>query len=303
MFLLHPGVLLTGSFPRTQLKNHVWGRALGESPLEAASPAPSAVSLSHILWCGEGLLAGERALEVHACGLPYGFSLGEGTSPAQEGMNRPAGKLHPLEGSVFLGGEEAFGRHGVGLGHVYDGEVGVGADGDRTLAGAQAVGERRVGRDEFHAAQQRETVFRAFGKDEGIDQSRPAETGECLPEVTLFVLLRTAGVVGADPIDLTACHTAPERIHICLGPYGRVDLAALVFVVLVGEREVVERRLQPNIEVRIKSLQLQRRLEGLLAGEVEEVYGAARVAGEDAYLCDSEVFGQRRARGAVGFEA
>src|SRR5215211_3079733 len=27
MFLLHPGVLLTRSFPRTQSKNHVWGRA------------------------------------------------------------------------------------------------------------------------------------------------------------------------------------------------------------------------------------------------------------------------------------
>src|SRR5215208_1836075 len=37
MSLLHPGVLLTltQSFPRTQLKNHVWGRA----PFKAASPA------------------------------------------------------------------------------------------------------------------------------------------------------------------------------------------------------------------------------------------------------------------------
>src|SRR5215211_2404863 len=160
---------------------------------------------------GEGLLGGEWAPEVHACGLPYAFAEGVGTPPAQEGVNRPAGKFHPLEGGVFLGGEEAFGRHRVSLVHVYDGEVGVCAEGDRTLAGAQAVGARRVRRDEFHAAQQRETVFRALGKDEGIDQSRPAETGECLPEVTLFVLLRAAGVVGADPIDLTACHTAPER--------------------------------------------------------------------------------------------
>src|ERR671921_581040 len=252
---------------------------------------------------GEGLLGGECAPEVRACGLPYAFAFGESAPPAQEGMNRPAGKFHPLEGGVFLGGEEAFGRHRVGLGHVYDGEVGVCTDGDRTLAGAQAVGARRIGRDEFHAAQQRETVFRAFGKNEGIDQSRPAETGERLPEVTLFVLLRAAGVVGADPIDLTACHTAPERIHVCLGLYGRVDLAALIFVVLGGERDVVERRLQANIEVRVKSLQLQRRLEDLLAGEVEEVYGAARVAREYAYLRDSEMFGQRRARGAVGFEA
>ena len=66
-------------------------------------------------------------------------------------MNRPACKLHPFEGRVFLGGEEAFGRHGVGFFHVHDGQVGIGADGDHTLAGAQAVGARRVGRDEFHA--------------------------------------------------------------------------------------------------------------------------------------------------------
>ena len=57
-------------------------------------------------------------------------------------------------------------------------------------------------------------MFRSFGKDEGVDQGRPAETGERLPEVTLFVLLRAAGVVGADPIDLTPQDAAPERIHV-----------------------------------------------------------------------------------------
>ena len=31
----------------------------------------------------------------------------------EEGVKRPAGKFHPLEGGVFLGGEEAFGRHGL----------------------------------------------------------------------------------------------------------------------------------------------------------------------------------------------
>ena len=99
-----------------------------------------------------GLFGGEWTLEVRARRFPHGFAFGESDPPAQEGVNRPASKLHPFEGGVFLGGEKAFGSHRVGLVYVYDGKVGVGADGDRTLAGAQAVGARRVGRDEFHAA-------------------------------------------------------------------------------------------------------------------------------------------------------
>src|SRR5918995_288011 len=51
MSLLHPGVLLTltGSFPRTQLKNHVWGRAHRESPIlggPAGAERRSAVTYS-----------------------------------------------------------------------------------------------------------------------------------------------------------------------------------------------------------------------------------------------------------------
>ena len=88
--------------------------------------------------------------------------------------------------------------------------------------------------------------------------------------------------IGADPIDLTACHTAPERIHVCLGPYGRVDLAVLIFVVLVGERDVVERRLQANIEVRVKSLQLQH-------GEVREARVSCNRGGPENPLSNEEL--------------
>jgi hypothetical protein len=48
------------------------------------------------------------------------------------------------------------------------------------------------------------------------------------------VLLRAACVVGADPIYIAPLRTTPEGIDVALRPYGRVDLAALVVVALIG---------------------------------------------------------------------
>ena len=151
----------------------------------------------------------------------------------------------------------------------------------------EAVGAGGVGGDEIHAALQGEAVSRAFGEDEGVDQGRPAESGQRLPEVALLVGLGAAGVVGADPIYLAA-HDPPERC-VGVGSYGRVDLAALVVVGLVGERQVMQRRLEPHVEVGVQRLQLQRRIERLLAREVQEVYGAARVTCQNGDLRDGEV--------------
>ena len=60
----------------------------------------------------------------------------------------------------------------------------------------------------------------------------------------------------------------------------------------------MQRRLQAHVEVGVERLQLQRRLERLLAREVQEVYGAARVTCQNGDLCDGEVLreGARRCR-------
>ena len=127
------------------------------------------------------------------------------------------------------------------------------------LRGEQTVGAGRVRGDEVDHALEREASPQSLGQHERVDEGGAAEAGQGLPEVSLLVLLRAAGVVGADPVDLAAQHAAPQGVHVGLGPDGRVDLAALVVVRLVGEREVVERGLEPRVEGRVLALELERR--------------------------------------------
>src|ERR687897_1890890 len=215
------------------------------------------------------LLGGQGTLKVGAFGLSDGLAFGEGDLPAQDGADRPASELHPLERGVILSREEPFGRYRIGLVHVHYREIRVGSYRDGALARGEAVGAGGVRGDEVHDPLEGEAASGALGEHERVDEGGAAEARQRLQEVTLFVLLRAAGVIGADPVYLTANYPPPERVHVALSPYRRVDLAALVVVALVGEREMVQRSLQARVEVRLLPLELERRLERLLALEVQ----------------------------------
>src|SRR5438093_265959 len=95
----------------------------------------------------------------------------------------------------------------------------------------------------------------------------------------------------------------PEGLAVGLRPDRRVDLAQNPVRRGVRQRQVVQRRFEPDVEVRELASSLRGRRESLYAREVEQVDGAARRVGQHHRLGDRQPLGQRWAGAMVALEA
>ena len=104
-------------------------------------------------------------------------------------------------------------------------------------------------------------------------------------------------------VDAPPHDRVPERLAVGLRPDRRVDLAQNPVRRGVRERQVVQRRFEPDVEVRELASSLRGRRESLYAREVEQVDGAARRVGQHHRLGDRQPLGQRWAGAMVALEA
>ena len=81
-------------------------------------------------------------------------------------------------------------------------------------------------------------------------------------------------------VDAPEHNRVPERFAVGLGPERRVDLAQDPMRSGVSKRKVMERRLEPDVEVPKLTPALRGGCHGLTAREVEQVDGAARRVGQ-----------------------
>src|SRR2546426_845857 len=244
------------------------------------------------------------ALHVLAPGPAPHAPVVEDDAAAEDRVGGPAADAHTGERREVLRRVQGVrGDDLLAVGIEHD-EVGVAADGEGPLLRIEAEGARGVGARELDDAREPETAFGVTLRDEvGIEERGATEPRERLPEILALVRLGAARVVAHHRVDAPPHDRVPERLAVGLRPDRRVDLAQNPVRRGVRERQVVQRRFEPDVEVRELASSLRGRRESLYAREVEQVDGAARRVGQHHRLGDRQPLGQRWAGAMVALEA
>src|SRR4051812_46049713 len=241
--------------------------------------------------------------ELAVAALDCELAVGDDDLAADDRLDRPAGGLEAL-----VGIEVRAGLHPRALDlhrpfRVDDGEVGVGADRERSLVRPQTEQLRRGGRDQRYEAAQAQPsgshAFREEHPDETLDiRDAPGHAREVERGIRLL-LERPGRVVGGVRLDLSVRDRPPQRLLV-LRPTQRrpgdelARLAAGQAVAPLVEEEVDRPGL--DVDLRTAPARAPHRLERLQRGQVNEVDRAVQSAAVNADLLRRQALGDVRPR-------
>ena len=110
------------------------------------------------------------------------------------------------------------------------------------------------------ALQAQAALPHALGEQHRVDQRAAPEAGQRGPGVAALQLLQAAGVVGDHRVDRAVQQAPPQRLLVGGGADRRVDLGPQV-AFLVVQAQVVERRLQHHVQLRVAPPHVEARLD------------------------------------------
>src|ERR1700682_5456906 len=151
------------------------------------------------------------SLEELSGGCSLSRARAEDDATAQQRLDWPAGESESCKRRVVLGGMKPWQAHRLGFFQVADDQVGVAADGNRTLLWVKAVEPGGVRGDQLDGpCQGKPALADRFGKQDRVKQCSSSENRQRRPQVLALHFSQAAGVIAHPRVHLASHKRLPQ---------------------------------------------------------------------------------------------